>query len=95
MFFTVEELSRKDVINVKDGCRIGFVRDVELDESGRAAAVTVERASPRGSPFRKAELLKVRWEDIVVIGKETVLVKDAEEVPSAPQKKGRLSDLFS
>ena len=92
--FTVEELSRKDVINVKDGCRIGFVRDIELDESGRAAAVTVERAALRGSPFRKAELLKVRWEDIVVIGKETVLVKDAEELPATTQKKGRLSDLF-
>ena len=92
--FTVDELSRKDVINVRDGCRIGFVRDVELDENGRAASVTVERTGQRGSPFRKAELLKVRWEDIVVIGKETVLVKDAEELTAPAQKKGRLSDLF-
>ena len=92
--FTVEELSRKDVVNVKDGCRIGFVRDVEMDESGRAAAVTVERASARGNAFRKPEMMRVRWEDIVVIGKETVLVKDAEEVPLPAQKKSRLSDLF-
>ena len=95
MFYTVEELSRKDVINVKDGCRIGFVRDIEVDEGGTAVAVTVERAGGRGgSPFRKQELLKVRWCDIVVIGKETVLVKDAEEVPAPVQKKGRLSDIF-
>ncbi len=93
MTFTVEELSRKDVISVKDGCRIGFVRDIELDESGRATAFTVERGGVRGAPFRKAELMKVLWEDIVVIGKETVLVKDALELP-APPKKGRLSDLF-
>ena len=92
MIFTVEELSRKDVINVKDGCRIGFVRDIEIDENGTAVSVTVERASTRGTPFRKPELMKVQWSDIVVIGKETVLVKDAEELPAA--KKGRLSDIF-
>ena len=94
MLFTVEELSRKDVINVSDGCRIGFVRDIELDESGRAVAVTVERISSRGSPFRKAEMMKVKWEDIVVIGKETVLVRDAEELPVPAAKKSRLSDIF-
>ena len=94
MMFTVEELSRKDVINVRDGCRIGFVRDIELDESGRAVSVTVERGAVRGAPFRKAELMKVQWADIVVIGKETVLVKDAQEVPSPAPKKGRLSDIF-
>ena len=93
MIFTVEELSRKDVINVKDGCRIGCVRDIELDEGGKAVAVTVERGAMRGTPFHKAELMKVLWEDIVVIGKETVLVRDARELPSPP-KKGRLSDLF-
>ena len=94
MVFTLEELSKKDVVNVKDGCRIGFVRDIELDGSGRAVAVNVERGSVRGSPFRKIELMKVLWEDIVVIGKETVLVKDAQELPAPVSKKGRLSDIF-
>ena len=94
MIFTVEDLSRKDVINVKDGCRIGFVRDIELDESGRALTVTVERTTARGAAFRRAELMKVRWEDIVVIGKETVLVKDAEAIAAPTPKKGRLSDIF-
>ena len=92
--FTVEELSRKDVISVKDGCRIGCVRDVELDESGRALSLSVEKTASRGTPFRRAEMLKVRWEDIVVIGRETVLVKEAQELPPPTQKKGRLSDLF-
>ena len=39
-------------------------------------------------------MMKVMWADIVVIGKETVLVKDAEALPSAESKKGRLSSLF-
>ena len=94
MIFTVEELSHKDVINVKDGGRIGFVRDIELDESGRAVAVTVERGSMRATPFRKSDLMKVLWEDIVVIGKETVLVKNAEALPEQPKRKSRLSDIF-
>ena len=42
----------------------------------------------------RQELLKVRWSDIVVIGKETVLVKGAEEIPAPAPKKGRLSDIF-
>ena len=93
MKYTLEELSRKDVINVENGCRIGSIRDIEIGENGEAAAVTVERAG--GNPFKKPETFRIGWSDIVVIGKETVLVKNAAEVPSEPSKKGRLSDIFS
>ena len=39
-------------------------------------------------------MMKVMWADIVVIGKETVLVRDAEELPVPAAKKSRLSDIF-
>ena len=91
--FTLEELSRKDVINVKNGCRIGFIRDIELNESGNVSAITVECAG-RGFSFKKPELMKVLWNDIVIIGKETILVNDAKTLTVPSSKKGRLSDLF-
>ena len=94
LLYTVDDLSRKDVIDIKDGRRIGCVRDIEISETGQAASVTVEKAESRGNPFKKPELLRVAWSDIAVIGKETVLVRNAEEVAVPAAKKGKLSDLF-
>ena len=94
MLYTVDDLSRKDVIDIRDGRRIGSVRDIEIDEAGQAASVTVERADGRANPFKKPELLRVAWSDIAVIGKETVLVRNAEELAAPAVKKGKLSDLF-
>ncbi len=37
-------LQAKDVINVNDGCKIGFVTDLEVDwVTGQIAAIVVER----------------------------------------------------
>ena len=94
MLYSLEELSRKDIIDVENGSRIGFVRDIEFGEDGRAGRVTVEKTSARPNPFRKAETVKIDWSDIVVIGKETILVKNAADLPSEPAKKSRLSDIF-
>ena len=93
MLYTLEELSRKDIIDVESGCRIGFVRDIELSENGMASAVTVERAA-KGNPFKKADTVKIRWSDIVVIGQETILVKNAADLRAEPAKKSRFSDIF-
>ena len=94
MFYSLEELSRKDIIDVENGCRIGYVRDIEFGEDGRAGAVTVERTGGKNNPFKKPDTVKISWSDIVVIGKETILVKNAAELPSEPAKKSRLSDIF-
>ena len=94
MFYTLEELARKDVIDMENGCRVGFVRDIEFGEDGRASAVTVERASSKANPFKKPETVKIGWNDVVVIGKETILVKNTAELPAEPAKKSRLSDIF-
>lgn len=93
MLYTLEELSRKDIIDVGNGCRIGFVRDIEFGEDGKASAVKVEK-TPKTNPFKKADTVRISWNDIVVIGKETILVKNAAELPAEPPKKRSLSDIF-
>ena len=71
----MDTLRDKEVINVKDGCRIGFVSDVELDtKEARLTAVVVY------GRLRLFGLLG-RWEDAVFpwsavrrIGADTILV---------------------
>ncbi len=94
MIHSLEELSKKDIIDVENGCRIGFVRDIEFGEDGTVKGITVEKAVSKGNPFRKGEIVKLNWSDIVVIGKETILVKNTSDLPSEPQKKSRISDIF-
>ena len=94
LFYTLEELSRKDIIDVENGCRVGYVRDIEFGEDGMASAVTVERTGGKANPFKKPDTVKISWSDIVVIGKETILVKSAGEPTADPPKKSRLSDIF-
>ena len=95
MVCNLEELSRKEVISVDDGQRIGFVRDVEIDsETGKAVSIIAETADGRSNPFRKPCIIKICWFDIVVIGKETILVRNAAVVPPEMPKKKKLSEIF-
>ena len=94
MFYSLEEIGRKDIIDVENGCRIGFVRDIEFNQDGMAQSLTVEKTNSKANPFRKGETVKINWTDIVVIGKETILVKNTEHLPCEPAKKTKLSDLF-
>ena len=73
----IEELQNKDVINIENGCRIGFVCDVEAEVcTGRIKSIIVCQA-PSGFTLRRSETYKIDWCDIVVMGNETILVKNA------------------
>lgn len=90
----VEELCRKDVINVENGCRIGFVCDVEVEVcSGQVTALRVEK-NERGFSFKKRGYATVCWSDIVVIGSETILVKNVCCEDAAKPDSKKLFDLF-
>ena len=73
----IEELQNKDVISIENGCRIGYVCDVEAEVySGKIKAIIV-CSPPAGFSFRRCETYKINWCDIVVMGEETILVKNA------------------
>ncbi len=67
------ELCRKEVVNVYDGCKLGYVTDLEIDTlCGRINAVFV----PKGNrPFCKKDYYIIKWEQIDRIGGDTVLVR--------------------
>ncbi len=81
----IEELQNKDVISIENGCKIGYVTDVEAEVcSGKISAIIVSSVQT-GFSFKKSESFRVCWSDIVVMGDETILVKNIS--PCAPCKK--------
>lgn len=81
----IEELQNKDVISVENGCKIGYVTDVEAEVcSGKISALIVSSVQT-GFTLKRPDSFRVCWSDIVVMGDETILVKNAS--PCAPCKK--------
>ncbi len=77
MFSRISDLKLREVINLQDGRRLGFVEDIELDlESGRIRSIIV----PGKSSFwlLKSENIVIPWEQIKRFGTDVILV----EMPS-------------
>ena len=69
------EMRNKEVINVLDGTRLGVVCDVEIDTcTGRLASIIIYGKPKVMGLFGKEEDLVIPWEDIEVLGEETILV---------------------
>ena len=75
----LSDLSRRDVIDIRDGRRLGFVEDVEFDvEDGRITAIVVPGPSRWFGLFGRDRDLVVPWERIVKIGADVILVDTGE-----------------
>ena len=84
----VTDLRCKEVINVRDGARLGYISDVLVDtECGRVVAVTVPGCG--GFSLFGGEDYVVPWESICRIGEDIVLV-DFEFRPRPTKEKKRL-----
>lgn len=71
----VVELRSKEVINSKNGCRIGFVDDVEVDtKTARVCAIVVFGRPKFFGFFGKCNDFIIPWENIELIGEDTILV---------------------
>ena len=70
----ISDIMEKEIINVKNGKKLGFITDIDLDiESGKVSSFSITGAS--GSFFyRGTEVDTLFWRDILRIGYDTVLV---------------------
>ena len=85
MVCNMETLCRKEVINVCNGCRIGYVCDINIDTCcARISDLLVEKEA-LFSFKKKNRCVVVPWECVQVIGDETVLVRC--DMPPQPQEK--------
>ncbi|MBQ1441793.1 MAG: YlmC/YmxH family sporulation protein [Clostridia bacterium] len=71
----IVDLRNKEVINIKDGARLGYVSDVEVDtcDARLVAIVIYGRARLFGLLGREDDCI-IEWSDIEVIGEDSILV---------------------
>lgn len=75
MICRIDELKNKQVVCVKDGFVLGFVSDIEIDTSnGALTSIVIFGKTKFLGLFGKEDDITIPWEEIVVIGPETVLV---------------------
>lgn len=96
MVTRVNDLRNKEVINVKDGTKLGYVDDVDVNTCTAEvlSLVVYGRAKCFGLLGREEDIV-IRWSEIEVIGEDTVLVcfEQGHKVPG--KKPGFFSRLFS
>ena len=72
---SITELRNKEVINAKNGCRLGCVSDVEIDTcSGCIVSIIIWGKCKCFGLISKEDDIKICWKDIEVIGDDTILV---------------------
>lgn len=86
----IVDMRNKEVINVKTGVRLGCVSDIEVDtKDARLVAIVIYgRLRWCGLLGREDDII-IRWEDIEIIGEDTILVKHNVE---CKRKKRRLPE---
>ena len=75
MIARITDMHDKEVINICDGTRLGYVDDIEVDTCTAqiVSIVIFGRNKLLGLLGREADIV-IHWKDIEVIGDETVLV---------------------
>lgn len=75
MICRIDELKNKQVVCVKNGCVLGFISDIEMDtKSGKLTSIIIFGRVRFMGLLGHEEDIVIPWEDIAVIGSETVLV---------------------
>lgn len=70
-----QDLRNKEVIDLGDGKRLGFVCDIEIDiANGRIAAIVVPGPKGFGGIFGKGEDCIIPWGNIKRIGDDIIIV---------------------
>lgn len=73
---STSDLRQKEIINILDGRRLGFVSDIEVNlEKGRIDALIVPGPGKFLSFFGKDNDLIIPWHEIKKIGMDVILVE--------------------
>ncbi|MBS7315538.1 MAG: YlmC/YmxH family sporulation protein [Clostridiaceae bacterium] len=91
----IADLQCKEVVNICDGARMGFVNDVELDIcTGRLVAIVVPGPWSFSCLFAKGEEFVVPWCQIEKIGDDIILVRFDTPPQSRRRKRERRHKFF-
>ena len=75
LVLSINDLKTKEVINVSDGARLGFVSDVEIDlASGKVISLLVPGSYRLMGFLGRDEDVSIRWENIKKIGDDIIII---------------------
>lgn len=67
----LSELQTKEIVNIKDGKRIGTIIDVIVEANGSISKLVLEEK--RGRKFQREES-EIKWSSIIKIGDDIILI---------------------
>lgn len=70
----LSDLQHKDVINVKDGKKIGNIIDINIELDGKMQGLIVEKSKFFISMFSNKDEIEIKWSQIEKIGEDVILV---------------------
>lgn len=70
------DFKHKEVINIKDGKRLGFVQDVCADlDTGNITSIIVPGSNKMLNIFSTGNEITIPWENVKCIGEDIILVE--------------------
>jgi len=92
MLYTFNDLRDKEVVNVCDGRRLGYVCDAEIDcACGRICALLMPGPSKMFG-FVRGAVIRIPWDRIERIGDDIILIKSMNipgfDKPAEKPRKG-------
>ena len=70
------DFKHKEVININDGKRLGYVQDVCADlESGKITSIIVPGSNKMLNIFAQSNEIVIPWQNIKCIGNDLILVE--------------------
>jgi len=69
----LSDLQNKDIVNMKDGKKIGNIIDVIIDNNGNMESLIVQK-SKFINMFSSSNEFEVKWNQIKKIGEDVILV---------------------
>ncbi|RDY24930.1 YlmC/YmxH family sporulation protein [Romboutsia maritimum] len=77
----VSDIMDKEVINVKNGKRMGFITDIDMDiNEGKIVSFTIFGDGGKSFFSRGGEEQVIFWNDILKIGCDTIIVNIGSEL---------------
>lgn len=78
MLYSIADFKNKQVVSVETGTVLGYVGEIEIDtDSGKVANLIIFGRQKLYGMLGREDDIQIPWENIEVIGEETVLVKGA------------------
>ncbi|HHT63522.1 MAG: YlmC/YmxH family sporulation protein [Bacillota bacterium] len=72
----VSDLRMKDIINITDGKRLGFIKDIELNlQGGRIKSLILPGTSKFMGIFGRCDDIIISWDQIKKVGIDVILVE--------------------